>query len=91
MEWRRLEADPDDVSQEASWGFPIVGKRAELVVRDAFATRFAVEGWAPPWSALGDGAQGAPGVTWSYARFHAGSVARTLLDPYPPSRSPFTP
>ena len=33
----RVYADPDDVSQEAEWGFSPRGKLAELVVRDAFA------------------------------------------------------
>jgi hypothetical protein len=37
----RLYADPDDVSQEAEWGFSPRGKQAELVVRDAFAARWA--------------------------------------------------
>ncbi len=36
----RVYADPDDVSQEAEWGFSPRGKKAELVVRDAFATRW---------------------------------------------------
>jgi hypothetical protein len=85
--WRQF-SDPDDVSQEAAWGFPVVGKQAELVVRDAFATRFAVEGWAPEWTVLGDAADGAPGVSWSYARigrdFGRGPVAHGLLEPYPP-------
>ena len=39
----RLYADPDDVSQESEWGFSPRGKLAELVVRDAFATPWAVE------------------------------------------------
>jgi len=48
----RLYADPDDVSQEAGWGFSPRGKLAELVVRDAFAASWAsdahrVRGWAP--------------------------------------------
>jgi hypothetical protein len=48
----RLYADPDDVSQEAEWGFSPRGKLAELVVRDAFAARWAADalprrGWAP--------------------------------------------
>jgi hypothetical protein len=48
----RVYADPDDVSQEAEWGFSPRGKQAELVVRDAFATRWAADvtrppGWAP--------------------------------------------
>jgi hypothetical protein len=49
----RIYADPDDVSQEAEWGFSPRGKRAELVIRDAFATTWASDreprrGWAPP-------------------------------------------
>lgn len=48
----RVYADPDDVSQEAEWGFSPRGKLAELVVRDAFAARWAADvtrppGWAP--------------------------------------------
>jgi hypothetical protein len=48
----RVYADPDDVSQEAEWGFSPRGKLAELVVRDAFAASWAgdadrVPGWAP--------------------------------------------
>lgn len=48
----RVYADPDDVSQEAEWGFSPRGKLGELVVRDAFATRWAADarrtpGWAP--------------------------------------------
>lgn len=47
----RLYADPDDVSQEAEWGFSPRGKEAELVMRDAFATHWAADphrrpGWA---------------------------------------------
>jgi len=43
----RLYADPDDMSQEAEWGFSPRGKEAELVVRDAFAARWAADGtWA---------------------------------------------
>lgn len=40
----RLYADPDDMSQEAEWGFSPRGKEAELVVRDAFAARWASDG-----------------------------------------------
>lgn len=40
----RLYADPDDVSQEAEWGFSPRGKVAELVVRDAFAAHWAGDG-----------------------------------------------
>jgi len=48
----RVYADPDDVSQEAEWGFSPRGKLAELVVRDAFAATWAGDsarrrGWAP--------------------------------------------
>ena len=41
----RVYADPDDTSQEAPWGFSPRGKRAELVVRDAFAARWACDPW----------------------------------------------
>ena len=41
----RMYADPDDTSQEAPWGFSPRGKRAELVVRDAFAARWACDPW----------------------------------------------
>jgi len=37
----RVYADPDDVSQEAGWGFSPRGKLAELVMRDAFAATWA--------------------------------------------------
>jgi hypothetical protein len=43
----RVYSDPDDVSQEAEWGFSPEGKEAELVVRDAFAARWAGED--RPW------------------------------------------
>jgi Glycoside Hydrolase Family 113 len=47
----RIYADPDDVSQEAEWGFSPRGKLAELVVRDAFHASWAADserrpGWA---------------------------------------------
>jgi hypothetical protein len=42
----RVYSDPDDVSQEAEWGFSPRGKLAEGVVRDAFAARWAVDGAA---------------------------------------------
>jgi len=41
----RFYADPDDASQEAPWGFSPRGKQAELVVRDAFAARWASDAW----------------------------------------------
>jgi len=40
----RVYADPDDVSQEAEWGFSPRGKLAERVVRDAFAAKWAGDG-----------------------------------------------
>ncbi len=46
----RLYADPDDMSQEAEWGFSPRGKLAELVLRDAYAARWASDG---PWTAGG--------------------------------------
>lgn len=39
----RVYSDPDDVSQEAEWGFSPRGKLAELVVRDAFAAPWAID------------------------------------------------
>jgi hypothetical protein len=44
----RLYADPDDVSQEDEWGFSPRGKQAELVVRDAFAARWACDAHQSP-------------------------------------------
>lgn len=40
----RYYADPDDVSQEAEWGFSPRGKLAELILRDAFTARWAADG-----------------------------------------------
>lgn len=40
----RLYADPADLSQEAEWGFSPRGKKAELVLRDAFAARWTADG-----------------------------------------------
>lgn len=55
----RVYADPDDVSQEAPWGFSPRGKLAELVVRDAFAARWACD----PWWRRGWGASASvPGI-----------------------------
>lgn len=45
----RVYSDPDDVSQEAEWGFSPRGKLAERVVRDAFAARWASDSmWERP-------------------------------------------
>jgi hypothetical protein len=41
----RVYADPEDASQEAPWGFSPRGKLAEIVVRDAFAARWACDPW----------------------------------------------
>ncbi len=40
----RLYADPDDMSQEAEWGFSPRGKVAELVLRDAFSAHWGADG-----------------------------------------------
>lgn len=48
----RFYADPDDVSQEAEWGFSPRGKLAELVMRDAFTARWASDPWGPPGDML---------------------------------------
>lgn len=48
----RLYADPDDLSQEAEWGFSPRGKRAELALRDAFAAHWAADGPRPIGAAL---------------------------------------
>jgi hypothetical protein len=48
----RVYADPDDVSQEAEWGFSPRGKLAELVVRDAFATWWAADATRRPGFAI---------------------------------------
>lgn len=39
----RVYADPDDLSQEAEWGFSPRGKLAEWVVREAFTARWAAD------------------------------------------------
>ena len=57
----RVYADPDDVSQEAEWGFSPRGKLAELVVRDAFTARWAADGPALPGDVLGRFAADVPG------------------------------
>lgn len=58
----RLYADPDDVSQEAEWGFSPRGKLAELVLRDAYAARWAGDGPWPIGGALSRYAAETPGV-----------------------------
>lgn len=44
----RIYADPDDMSQEAEWGFSPRGKLAELVVRDAFQAHWEADGTRMP-------------------------------------------
>ncbi|WP_437992786.1 glycoside hydrolase family 113 [Sorangium sp. So ce145] len=58
----RLYADPDDVSQEAEWGFSPRGKLAELVLRDAFAARWAADGPSLLGEALGRHRARTPGL-----------------------------
>ncbi len=82
----RFFSDPDDVSQEAQWGFPVRGKRAELILRDAFRSRWAVDRWAPTWTVFGAGALGPPGLSWSFpAVSFRGSVARWAPESYSPA------
>ncbi|MCC6552884.1 MAG: hypothetical protein IT372_07670 [Polyangiaceae bacterium] len=65
----RLYADPDDVSQEAEWGFSPRGKLAELVLRDAFAARWAADGPWLPGDAIGRHRARTPGIhAWEFAR-----------------------
>ena len=65
----RLYADPDDVSQEAEWGFSPRGKLAELVLRDAFTARWAADGAWIPGDALGRHRARTPGIhAWELAR-----------------------
>jgi hypothetical protein len=58
----RYYADPDDMSQEAEWGFSPRGKLAELVLRDAFAAHWASDGERPIGAALHRRAARAIGV-----------------------------
>jgi hypothetical protein len=46
--WRTY-ADPEDVSQEAEWGFSPRGKLAELELRDAFTTAWASDPFERRW------------------------------------------
>jgi Glycoside Hydrolase Family 113 len=48
----RLYADPDDMSQEAEWGFSPRGKVAELVLRDALGSWWPADGPRRAGSAL---------------------------------------
>jgi len=71
--WRTY-ADPDDVSQEAEWGFSPRGKEAELVLRDAFSATWLTDGggrWAT-WAGLLP-----PDHAWSTYRRWGAPRART--------------
>jgi hypothetical protein len=59
--WRTY-ADPDDVSQEAEWGFSPRGKLAELVLRDAFTAHWAADGSASPGGVVGRQRARRPGL-----------------------------
>jgi hypothetical protein len=48
----RLYADPDDMSQEAEWGFSPRGKLAENVVREMFGAHWDADGARPIGAAL---------------------------------------
>ncbi|WP_370865963.1 glycoside hydrolase family 113 [Chondromyces apiculatus] len=58
----RYYADPEDVSQEAEWGFSPRGKLAELVLRDAFSARWAADGAWISGDAIGHHRAWTPGV-----------------------------
>lgn len=62
----RVFADPEDVSQEAAWGFPIFNKQAEQIVREAFATQWESDRWYPTWQKFGRKPQGHIGLLWQY-------------------------
>lgn len=80
----RLFSDPDDSSQEAPWGFPFHGKLAEHTVREAFASRWAGDGFRPAWVSLGLSSKGWPGLTWSYPRLSwPAPVAGSKVATYP--------
>lgn len=64
----RVYADPDDVSQEAEWGFSPRGKLAEIVLRDAFTARWAADGPALPGHIAGRHRAWTPGIhAWEMA------------------------
>lgn len=58
----RLYADPDDLSQEAEWGFSPRGRAAELYVRDAFWGRWASDRDVPGRGGLFRAPAAIPGV-----------------------------
>lgn len=58
----RLYADPQDLSQEAEWGFSPRGKLAELVLRDAYRAHWAADAPWPTGEALFRDAAQQPGI-----------------------------
>jgi hypothetical protein len=58
----RLYADPDDLSQEAEWGFSPRGRAAELCLRDAFWSSWASDTEQLGRGGLFRGAASTPGV-----------------------------
>lgn len=58
----RLYADPQDVSQEAEWGFSPRGKLAEIVLRDAFTAPWAGDGTLLPGALAGRHRARTPGL-----------------------------
>ena len=63
----RLYADPDDLSQEAEWGFSPRGKLAEVVMRDAFAATWAADGPDVGGGTIGRHAAKTPGLfLWEF-------------------------
>src|SRR5262249_25990770 len=58
----RFYSDPDDVSEEAEFGFSPRGKLAELVLRDAFTTRWASDGDYEPGDFAGRHRARTPGM-----------------------------
>ncbi len=58
----RLYADPDDLSQEAEWGFSPRGRQAELFLRDAFWGRWASDYAEPKRGGLYRQAAEIPGI-----------------------------
>ncbi|MBI4702185.1 MAG: hypothetical protein HY744_13735 [Deltaproteobacteria bacterium] len=58
----RIYSDPDDVSQEAEWGFSPRGKLSELVLRDAYSARWSSDGLPLEASWLGAHRARTPGM-----------------------------
>jgi hypothetical protein len=58
----RLYSDPDDLSQEAEWGFSPRGRAAELALRSAFSGRWAADRTLAPRALLFREAPRVPGI-----------------------------